>query len=205
MLQGKIEKYLKEKRGAIHVGANVGEEREWYDDNGFKRVIWFEANPELFDELSSNLRPYPFQIPFNLGVHDTLKEGILHVSNNRGQSSSLLEFGTHAKNHPDVKYTHDVRVRLIRLDEFFAMLKTNLSNYNFLNIDVQGVELNVIKSFGELIEKMDYIYTEVNRAEVYKGCSQIQDIDCYLSIHGFERVENYFTKADWGDALYIRK
>lgn len=35
MLKGKIEKYLKEKRGAIHDGANVGEEREWYDDNGF--------------------------------------------------------------------------------------------------------------------------------------------------------------------------
>ena len=32
---------------------------------------------------------------------------------------------------------------------------------NFLILDVQGFELNVIKGFGENIKNIDFIYTEV--------------------------------------------
>jgi len=204
MILKNFEHHLVTRKGAIHVGANVGEERDWYALQGFTKVIWFEPNRDLFSRLEANIEMYPGQDAFNFGIHDELRNGILHISNNDGQSSSLLEFGTHAINHPNVKYIGDQSILLRRLDWFFSATYKNIDHYNFLNVDVQGVELNVLKSFGSLIEKMDYIYAEVNEEEVYKGGACICDIDEYLHLHGFKRVETYITKAKWGDALYIK-
>jgi FkbM family methyltransferase len=205
MMLKNFEHHLKVRKGAIHVGANVGEERFWYVNQGFEKVLWFEPNKEIYPILEDNISIYPNHDSFNFGIHDTLKSGTLHIANNHGQSSSLLELGTHAVNHPDVKYIKDQEIVLRRLDWFFEATWKHIEDYNFFNVDVQGVELNVIKSFGELIKKMDYIYAEVNEEEVYKGCACICDIDEYLHNYGFKRVETIITKAKWGDALYIKE
>jgi len=48
------------------------------------------------------------------------------------------------------------------------------------------------------------IYTEVNTADVYKGCGQLQDLDSFLGDHGLKRVMTRMTDQNWGDAIYIR-
>lgn len=204
MLIKNLHKFLGEVRGAIHVGAHTGEEASWYHECGFTKVLWFEPNINIFPELLDNIKDFPEQIAFNIGIHDTLKEGILHVSNNSGQSSSLLFLGTHSIHHPDIWYVYDIEVSLMRLDEFFEKFKIDVNKFNFLNIDVQGTELNVIKSAGELVKKFDYIYTEINEEELYVGVALVGDIDKYLSQYGFKRQVTVMTKAKWGDALYIK-
>jgi FkbM family methyltransferase len=151
MIAYQIEPFLKTIKGAIHVGANIGEEREWYDKMGFKSVLWFEPNKELVPILKDNVKKYSKHFVFSFGIHDTLTKGILHVANNNGQSSSILELGTHAINHPDVLHIWDQEIQLMRLDHFFEITGKKIENYNFLNVDVEGVELNVIKSFGDKI------------------------------------------------------
>lgn len=204
MLVTSLDRYLKTRKGVIHIGAHDGEERDWYVKNGFSPVIWFEPNKELFPRLQENLEGYEFNYAFNFGVHCDLQKATLHISNNDGQSSSILPLGTHAQRHPDVKYIKDVEIPMIRMDEFFDTESFDIADFNFLNIDVQGVELEVIKSFSNLISNMDYIYTEVNLEEVYKGCALLDEIDAYLRRYGFVRVEMKITKAYWGDALYKR-
>lgn len=205
MLITSLDKYLTNKKGVIHVGGHDGEERDWYISNGFEPVIWFEPNFELFDRLTKNIENYNM-LAFNFGIHDTLKQAPLFISSNDGQSSSILELGTHAKYYPDVKYTKSEIIELKRLDTFFEEEKgfLNIKEFNFLNIDVQGVELNVIKSLGQLIKNIDYIYVEVNEEELYKGCSLLPDIDEYLSKYGFVRMLTKMMKSHWGDAFYKR-
>lgn len=206
MLIKDLNQYIKEPKGVIHVGANDGGERDWYVDNGFSPVIWFEPNPEVFIKLYSNLKypKYDNQYCYNYGIHDTLTKTVLHVANNEGQSSSILPLGLHKQYHPKVKYIKDMKISLSRLDAFFNIGTYNVNDFNFLNIDVQGCELNVIRSFGQDITKMDYIYTEVNTAEVYEGCSLLNDIDLYLNSFGFIRVKTHMTKNRWGDAFYVK-
>jgi hypothetical protein len=67
------------------------------------------------------------------------------------------------------------------------------------------VELNVIKSFGNLLNRLDYIYAEVNEEEVYKGCALVTEIDHYVAQFNFERKETCMTSNKWGDAFYIKK
>ena len=205
MLFTKFEKHIKVIKGAIHVGGHEGQERDWYRKLGFSPVIWFEPNKTLFQRLKRNLRGYVNQEAFNIGVHDTLEEAPLHISNNNGQSSSLLELGLHTVHHPKVKYIRDEVVPLTRIDTFFEDGNLDIKDYNLLNVDVQGVELNVIKSFGDLIGELDYVYAEVNEAEVYKECALVTEIDAYLEKYGFCRKVTYMTKCQWGDAFYIKK
>ena len=205
MLFTEFEKYIKDRRGALHVGAHVGKERMWYIEQGFTKVIWFEPNEELFSILEYNIKGFVNHKAFNVGVHDTLKNAQLHIASNKGQSSSILELGTHKIHHPKIHYLYNKNIDLIRMDDFFQNTSNKIDDFNFLNIDVQGVELNVIKSFGYLINKLDYIYTEVNEEHLYQECCLIGEIDAYLKAFDFERVATHMTQYKWGDAFYVKK
>jgi len=205
MLIQNFEQYLTKIKGAIHVGANIGEERYWYVNNGFSKVLWFEPNKELIPILEDNVKEYENHFVFNFGIHDTLTKAILHITNNKGQSSSILRLGTHADSHPDVLHIKDQVIQLKRLDSFFNETKRKVTDYNFLNVDVEGVELNVLKSFGDYITLMDYIYVEVHTGEVFKGNSSLIDVDSYLNSYNFIRFITKMTGVKWGDTLYIKK
>lgn len=202
MLFKTFEKYLKVRKGAIHIGANVGEERDWYASQGITPVLWFEPNAEIFPKLVDNIKGYAGHEAFNVGVHDTLKLAKLHISNNNAQSSSILDLGTHKFHHPHVKFVRDQVVPLTRMDNFIREHNININDYNFLNIDVQGTELNVLKSFSLLLPMFDYLYIEVNLEELYVGCATLDDIDNYVARFGFERKAICMTKHRWGDAFY---
>ena len=205
MLFTDFEKHLKVVKGAIHIGANDGAERKWYSKQGISPVLWFEPNPNMFLRLSKNVKDRVGDKCYRVGIHDTLKTAKLHVASNKGQSSSILPFGTHSKYRPDITYLYDKQIQLMRMDDFIVNRNIDITQFNFLNIDVQGVELNVIKSFGDYIDKMDYIYTEVNIEELYIGGCLINEIDDYLQKYNFIRKEIFMTKHNWGDAFYIKK
>lgn len=204
MLIKDLDQYIKIKKGAVHVGGHTGEEASWYNASGFSRVLWMEPHPELYAQLCENLIKFDNQIAYPFGIHDTLKKAVLHEASNAGLSSSILDLGLHAKYHPSVKYVKDVTIKLFRLDDFFNRFGVT-DDFNFLNIDVQGVELNVIKSLGTRVNQFDYIYTEVNEEKLYKGCCLVGEIDSYLSDFGFTRILTSMTKNHWGDALYVKK
>ena len=79
-------------------------------------------------------------------------------------------------------------------------------DYNFLNLDIQGAELKALKGMEEYLDKVDYIYTEVNEDYVYKGCALVSELDEFLGKYGFTRVETSWAgNCKWGDAFYIKK
>lgn len=199
-----VDKYIIERRGVIHIGANDGAECGLYDRMGFEDVLWIEPIKEVYDKLNNNIVKYPKQVAVNIGIHDTLTAAVLHVSSNQGQSSSILEFGTHKELRPDIKYVRNEEILMMRMDELLN--KEYAKRFNFVVVDVQGVELNVLKSFGELLGGFDYIFTEVNTKESYKGCSLLPEIDEYLAGYGFNKVKQFVDKKwHWGDAFYVRK
>jgi hypothetical protein len=124
-----------------------------------------------------------------------------HISNN-GQSSSILELGLHKFFHPDVHYINSFKSQSKRLDNLLS--KYSDIPFNFLNLDIQGVELRALKSLGNYLEKVDYIYTEVNSDYVYEKCDLIGDIDSYLELFRFKRVETSWSGNKWGDAFYVK-
>jgi hypothetical protein len=114
------------------------------------------------------------------------------------ESTSLLNLGTHSAEHPTVHLSHTIPVKTKTLGE---LLGDSLVP-ELIALDIQGVELRAMKGYGSTISEVKWIYCEVNKAELYKGCCLISEIDEYLSQFGFKRAVTRWTIHKWGDALY---
>jgi hypothetical protein len=77
--------------------------------------------------------------------------------------------------------------------------------YNMIVIDVQGYELEVFKGSSNFLKKIDYIFSEINRDEVYENCVRVEELSDFLSSYGFELSEHNWVGGSWGEALYIKK
>lgn len=92
-----------------------------------------------------------------------------------------------------------------RLDTLIEANNIPIENLNFLNLDIQGVELRALKSMEKYLQHIQYIYTEVNTEYVYKDCNLVGEIDTYLQPHGFKRVcTKMCGNFGWGDAFYVK-
>ena len=129
------------------------------------------------------------------------KKAIMYLSDNESQSSSILKPKTHIKEMPWIHFEGTEEVEVKTLDGY------NIKGCNFINIDVQGYEMEVFKGGKKTLEEIDYVYSEVNKAELYEGCVQMSELDSFLGEYGFKRVETYWPENwyNWGDALYIKK
>jgi hypothetical protein len=90
-----------------------------------------------------------------------------------------------------------IKQKTQRLDNFFEENKIEFK-FNFINLDIQGAELKALKSMEKYLDKVNYIYTEVNIKHLYKNCALMNEIDDYLSKFGFKRVETNMTRMGWG-------
>jgi FkbM family methyltransferase len=194
-----VQKYNILFTGILHVGAHECEEIVFYDKYlPRNKVLWVDA---LQDKLDFCRATYPDVIIEQAVVSDCVEAVVFNRSNN-GQSSSFLDFGIHEIHYPDVQYVHSFETNT-------KMLKDIICNYdisfNFLNFDIQGVELKALKGMGDYLKTVDYIYTEVNTDYVYKDCALIYEIDDYLKSFGFQRVETaVYERMKWGDAFYMK-
>lgn len=202
-----FEKYKVNATGVLHIGAHTGQEAEAYSANGIENVIWIEANPELFKKLLEHVAGIAGTVCINACISDTDGEKkVFHISSNEGQSSSFLELGTHAVVHPDVTYVKDIECTTKRIMSIFYENGLNIDDFTFLNIDLQGAELFALKGMGGLLDRVQYAYLEVNKAELYKDCALVEEIDEYMAVFNFIRVETLWAgNTNWGDAFYVKK
>jgi FkbM family methyltransferase len=196
-----VRNYNVRPKNILHVGAHLAEESSEYDKYFNAPVLWIEAQPQLCLELKKRLNPNMNTV-IEACVLDKDDELLSFNISSNSQSSSLLNFGTHLINHPEVLVSERVNVKTKKLETILQGKDVP----DFINLDIQGVELRAIKSLGDLINQVEVIYTEVNKRQVYENCDLIQDVDGYLKKHGFRRIDTRWKiKAGWGDALYVNK
>lgn len=196
---------LKEKfnlniKGVLHIGAHFGQEYTTYEKLDIKNIMFFEPLPQTFEKLKSNVGDKAILV--NTALGNVIGEVEMYVETaNQGQSSSVLEPSIHLRQYPHIQFNNKITVPITKLDTFIE----HKNEYNFINIDVQGYELEVFKGGVDFLNSIDYIMTEVNRDEVYKNCPMITELDDFLKFYGFTRVETTWDGITWGDAFYIKK
>jgi len=197
-LESLVNKYDLDIRGVIHVGANNGGEYPIYKKLGIKDMVFFEPHPAAFEMLLNTVGDDEGTVCINAAAGNFSGRAKMYEANNRFQSSSLLEPLKHLFIYPWVKFRCTVDVDVVMLD----MVDVE-GDYNFLSIDTQGYELEVLKGAEETLGDIDYILCEVYRDELYSGCPLVREIDDLLN--NFKRVKTDWAGITWGDALYIRK
>ena len=193
--------------GIIHVGGHKGQEYEEYIDCGITKQIWIEAVPSFYEEIKNKLINDKNCLVINTIIYDIEKDINFNVANN-GASSSILNLKKHKEYYPNIIYDGTIQMKSKRLDNVIDEYDVDLNIYNGLALDVQGVELNVLKSLGDYLNKFKFIQSEVNVEELYEDCALIKDIDGYLNLFNFKRIKTKMWDdgaVGWGDALYIKK
>ena len=193
-------KYNMNITGIIHIGAHYGEELEEYQMNSISDVV-------LFEPLSSNFRileQRAAQFNMNIIGHQVALgncngEVEMFLSSNQQESSSILKPKKHLEQYPHITFNDVESVLLCKLDDY------GYQNYNFINMDVQGYELEVFKGSSETLKYVDYVYCEVNSDEVYEGNAFVEQLDEFLKPYNLNRVETEWLGDTWGDALYIKE
>ena len=196
--------YPKKIKGIIHVGAHELEELEAYLKKNIYNIIWIEANPDKYDLIEKKINSYRKMAlgRFAAGSKETKLK--LNISNN-GRSSSILKFGTHKKSYPSIKYLTSKIVNVMPIDQWIDNRSFDRHFFNFVNIDIQGYELEALKGLDRQLQFIDFLYLEVNFRQVYEKCSEVEDIDKFLKNYNFKRVGMFKTNKGWGDAIYVKR
>jgi len=187
--------------GVIHVGAHFGQEYHDYKAAGIRQVLFIEPCEKAFKVLQETFSSTPGVTLFNSACGEYFMICDMNVEQaNQGMSNSLLKPIKHLDQYPSIQFTTTEEVEVRPLDEITSHL---LTRGNLLVMDVQGFELEVLKGATQTLNQIDYIYTEVNRDEVYENCARVEQLDEFLT--DFSRVETSWAGGSWGDSWYIRK
>jgi FkbM family methyltransferase len=221
-----LEKYNIKINGIIHVGAHEGMETVAYVRHNVKDVILVEANPFRFSNLTESLNtgryvtwcsPLTYSHfnaseaeilkgykAFNYAVSDK-EEGTItfNLSNFDGGTDSIFKINEWGRDSSWAPYEHiaEIEVPTTTLDKIVE----NKSNYNFLNIDVEGAELVVLRGASEVLKHMDCIMLETQDKIRFEGSCTRQQLIEFLDGYGFELKEYHDTGKEWGDCLFLKK
>lgn len=193
-------------RGVIHVGAHQAGELEDYLKLGFDKILYVEANPALIPALQKKAQAYPGKVfVVHAAASDT--DGMVRLRvTSMDQSSSILPLNKHLEIYPSIKEVSQVEVRSRRLDTLLAEEGFLPTDFNFLNLDIQGAELMALRGAQNLLKNIEAINTEVNLQELYKGAALLNELECFVADCGFNRAAMVTPwHPSWGDAFYVRK
>jgi FkbM family methyltransferase len=199
------EKYKLDITGVIQVGAHYGEElNTWLNEPNIKNIILFEADPDNFNVLkenTSNIQTDKHLRVVHMGLGPFPCEMTLYKeTSNSGQSNSVLKPKVHLQAFPHIVFDREIKIKIETLDSYECS-----TDFNFLTMDVQGFELEVLRGARKTLKNIQWLMLEVNRDETYENCAQIDEVDKFLEEYNFKRVETvWWDNSFWGDAFYIK-
>jgi len=177
------------------VGANLG---KWpihfarHEPKTF--VVVFEPTPELAQHIANETTNLKNFLIVKNAVSDYNGPAKFNVAaDDVWGCSSLLEFSDKVKTHwpkvrRDLKTTHTINVDVIRLDRF--IMEYNVPKIDYLKIDTQGCDLNVLKGCGEFLSLVKEGTMEAAAIDdvLYKGQNTKDESIKFLNEVGFEII-----------------
>ena len=188
-------------KGVVQVGAHTGQEIDKIKQIDKKiKFLAFEPNSKIFEILKKKFRNDLSVKTINKALGSRVATSNFWEASNEGQSSSILKPKNHLNYAKDISFSETEKINIETLDMYLKYF----DNYNFLIVDTQGYELEVLKGAMSTLKFFDYIYIEVNKDEVYENCALFSDINKFLINQNFHCSHIRWWKV-WGDAFYVKR
>ena len=195
------------------------------------RFFCFEPNPEALGGVDWSISEYIKSTPgervtvYPFALCSESGTATLNISLRPGATSTLEPDRTlldrfEVDNWSEMKeIVKRITVPAISMSDF--MRKAKVGHIDFMKLDTQGNELDILKSAGDAIESIEVIMTEVEFIPLYRDQALFHDVTAYLMSKGFELVDvrsvpacrRFHARPDlppssyrlvWGDAIYAR-
>ena len=189
--------------GIIQIGAHKGEEAQLFYNLVGKNVIWIEAQPKIVDELTKNVKKFGQKAIQALIWKKSGEKKNFYITDN-SVSSSVLKPKKHLS-RVSIKNKLDlITTSYNDLIKKYPDLKNPI--YNFLLLDCQGAEYEVLEGIGkDNLQQFDKIECEISNSEEYHKQKQQPEITKLLDNWGFECVLNCKNDIVHGIAYYSKK
>ena len=208
----------------LDIGSCTGEDSIKYNNLfPFAKIFAFEPVLENVLVMQAHFKQYNKAIQIqNFALSDTNGEADFHLSSGTpfenvteenfttlipkvwNKSNSLFPPSSQSDKHlPWLKFNKKQRVKTQRLDTFLA--QNNISEVDFIHMDVQGAELKVLLGAGEKINNIKSFWLEVENVELYKGQPLKNELCNFLSKHNFILLKDTSKGKMAGDCFFINK
>ncbi len=188
-------------KGVLHIGAHECAEIMCYRKLFGDKVLWVEANPEMYHRQVLPIAERNNQKCFNFAAFNTDGEEVtLHIPDRDDMASLLKSKEAHS--------TESVTIQTKTIDTFAEEESITLEDYDFLNLDVEGVELEVLEGMEKTLSHFKYLIVEASLTPRFEGSSStLESITTFVMERGYEMLEisSSFKDLGWGDVLFIKK
>jgi len=196
----------------IDIGANEGQYASEIRRLGYKHSIYsVEPLTEAHNKLLKNSRSdCNWHAIDRCAVGSKTEKAEINVSSNSVSSSLLILEPDHLEACASSQIIGTEPVDIMSADDLVKKLDIKLKD-TFIKLDVQGYELNVLKSFSR-IDEFKGVQLECSFASLYKNAALYYDIIEFLEKNGFGcwAISQGFTDNKTGrtlqaDLVYINK
>lgn len=171
-----------------------------------KNIYLFEPLPHLQQFLKElEIKDPRIKVfPYAIGNNDSTNT--FFITNNDGQSSSLLNMRKHKEIFPHVKVISEIEVQVQKLET--VIRENSLELPDIIYLDTQGAEFLILSSIpADILKNIKIIYTECSTDEIYEGSTHLNEIIKFLEpffdfINFYPLTKNYPTH---GDALFYNR
>ena len=185
-------------KGIIHVGMWDFVEYGCYTKLVGNNVIGIEANPQVYKDMAKPVADkWGFKC-FNEFLSDKDKE--VRDFYFAGEGSSLY------KGQPQWNKNVSIKVQTKTLSTVIEENNIDMNGYDFLNIDAEGAEFDVLKGFEKYLDHINVIDLETSYDDRHRSGADHNTIVQWLSERGFELKEmsDSYQSQNWGDSVFAR-
>ena len=208
------------------IGARGGFERHWSSYGDQIRLIGFEADPEECDRLNRHVSGSGGRF-FPVALHQNKGKKTFYVTASPSSSGfypadmSFMQRFPEEVNHSIVKA---IEMATVDFDSFAR--ENGIDAVDFIKLDTEGCELDILKGAAETLKKVIGLSIEVEFIQMHQGQPLFSDVDSFLRPLGFRlydlAIKRHSRKAlpvltssptsypvkrgqvIWGQALYLR-
>jgi FkbM family methyltransferase len=194
---------LKEREVSLvlDVGANAGQYATRLRADGYRgRIISFEPLGAPYARLEAFAADDPNWETRRIALGAAAARKTINVSENSYSSSLLPICDVTVTAAPDARYVEEEEVEVVTLDSLDIPARRN-----FLKIDVQGYELQVLRGANESLQRVLAVELELSLVPLYAGQALAPEICAFLREHGFVplALEPEFSDPTTGELLQV--
>jgi len=187
-------------------GENAKQEAIRYPDG---RIIVFEPNPNAYTQLLDNCKDLSNVTAVNSALSNYQGTAKLHI--NHGvycndarleKWSSLLESICFGSDYFSCFKGPAVDVPCVVLDDWCK--ENQIDHIDYLHLDAEGVELQILKSSPEILKTVQVIHTKTNLFQFRKGTTQYGELKEFLEQNGFTMFSHWYLEGLQGEATFVQ-
>ena len=157
----------------VDIGANVGNYSKALIDSTNATIFSFEPLPGAFFELEMLRQLFPERIrTYQLALGNAKGVSTLYFGDTKSELASLSKEVNHI-DYVGSSNTNKIDVQVEKLDSYLHVLKSVAEEIDFLKIDVEGFEWEVLQGAENVLLDMrpKFIQLEFNLHQLFRGHS----------------------------------